>query len=37
MLVDISEKNFEAQIEHVLRNQHGYHKRLPEDYDRISA
>ena len=34
MPVDISEKNFEAQIEHVLRNRHGYHKRLPEDYDR---
>ncbi|MCY3797106.1 MAG: DEAD/DEAH box helicase family protein [Chloroflexi bacterium] len=34
MPVDISEKDFEAQIEHVLRNQHGYHKRLPEDYDR---
>lgn len=34
MPVDISEKNFEAQIEHVLRNTHGYHKRLPEDYDR---
>ncbi len=34
MPVDISEKNFEAQIEHILRNRHGYHKRLPEDYDR---
>ncbi len=34
MPVDISEKDFEAQIEHVLRNRHGYHKRLPEDYDR---
>ena len=34
MPVDISEKNFEAQIEHVLRNRHGFHKRLPEDYDR---
>ncbi len=34
MPIDISEKNFEAQIEHVLRNRHGYHKRLPEDYDR---
>ena len=34
MPVDISEKDFEAQIEHVLRNAHGYHKRLPEDYDR---
>ena len=34
MPVDISERRFEAQIEHVLRNQHGYHKRLPEDYHR---
>ncbi len=34
MPVDISEGRFEAQIEHVLRNQHGYHKRLPEDYHR---
>ena len=34
MPVDISEKDFEAQIEHTLRNSHGYHKRLPEDYDR---
>ena len=34
MPVDISEKDFEAQIEHILRNRHGYHKRLPEDYDR---
>ncbi len=34
MPVDISEENFEAQIEHILRNRHGYHKRLPEDYDR---
>lgn len=34
MPVDISEKDFEAQIEHVLRNRHGFHKRLPEDYDR---
>ncbi len=33
MPVDISEKRFETQIEHVLRDQHGYHKRLPEDYD----
>ena len=34
MPVDISERRFEAQIEHVLRNQHGYHKRLSQDYDR---
>ncbi len=34
MPVDISEKDFEAQIEHILRNSHGYHKRLTEAYDR---
>ena len=33
MPVDISERRFEAQIEHVLRNEHGYHKRLSEDYN----
>lgn len=32
-MVDISEKNFEAQIEHVLRNQNGYQKRLTEQFD----
>ena len=31
--MDISEKNFEAQIEHVLRNGNGYQKRLTEQYD----
>ena len=28
MPVDTSERDFQAQIEHVLRNQHGYHKRF---------
>ena len=37
MPVDISERDFQAQIEHVLRNEHGYHKRIssadPESSD----
>jgi type I restriction enzyme R subunit len=32
-MMDISEKNFEAQIEHILRNTHGYQKRESSDYD----
>ena len=28
MPVDTSERDFQAQIEHVLRNRHGYHKRF---------
>lgn len=31
--MDLSEKNFEAQIEHVLRNVNGYHSRTSSDYD----
>ena len=34
MLFDVSEARFEAEIEHVLRNEHGYRKRLSEDYNR---
>ena len=34
MPLDLSEKAFEAQIEHVLRNGHGYQKRDSGDYDR---
>ena len=30
--MDVSEKNFEAQIEHVLRNTHGYQKRDSHDH-----
>ena len=33
MPIDTSERDFQAQIEHVLRNRHGYHKRFSEDYD----
>ena len=39
MPVDTSERDFQAQIEHVLRNRHGYHKRFSSaeagagDYD----
>ena len=33
MPVDTSERDFQAQIEHVLRNQHGYQKRMSDDYD----
>jgi type I restriction enzyme R subunit len=32
-MVDVSEKNFEAQIEHVLRNRNGYQKRTSDEYD----
>lgn len=32
MAIDVSEKNFEAQIEHVLRNTHGYQKRDSLDH-----
>ena len=34
MPLDLSEKAFEAQIEHALRNGHGYQKRDSGDYDR---
>ena len=39
MTVDTSERDFQAQIEHILRNRHGYHKRFSSqdpslsDYD----
>ena len=33
MPVDTSERDFQAQIEHVLHNQHRYEKRLSDDYD----
>lgn len=33
-MVDVSEKNFEAQIEHVLRNRNGYQKRDSSDYNK---
>lgn len=31
--MDVSEKNFEAQIEQVLRNRNGYQKRTSDEYD----
>ena len=37
MSVDTSERDFQAQIEHVLRNRHGYHKRFSSQEGRTKA